>query len=151
MVRAGKGVGVVMRWKPLMGWLFAMLTGILFSQASGGDLAPSVVQLEQVQSFVPYDGFQLALLAQTPEMNIRLNKLTDRIKRHSHPQTHHFLYFVKGEVELTLGDETRRVGPGAFVTIPQGTRHSMHRLGEAEVLFLDLATPPDTGDVQWHE
>lgn len=141
----------MMRRKCFMEWLFAVLTGILASQVSAGDLTPAVVQLEQVQSFVAYEGFQLALLAQTPEMNIRLNKLTDRIQRHSHPQTHHFLYLIKGEVELTLGQETRRLGPGAFVTIPQGTRHSMQRLGEAEVLFLDLAAPPDTGDVQWHE
>jgi quercetin dioxygenase-like cupin family protein len=50
-----------------------------------------------------------------------------------------------------VGDKTRRIQAGDFVIIPQGSVHAMQRVGAAEVLFLDIASPPDVGDVIWHE
>jgi quercetin dioxygenase-like cupin family protein len=50
-----------------------------------------------------------------------------------------------------VGDQMRVVGAGDFVTIPRGTPHAMHRVGDAEAVFLDVASPPDVGDVIWHE
>jgi mannose-6-phosphate isomerase-like protein (cupin superfamily) len=130
------------------GWLW-LLPGLIFSvQALAGTPGFAVRHLEQVQSFEPYDGFQLA---HTPAMNIRLNKLQERIKRHAHPQSTHFLYLIKGEIELTVGDETTVVKAGDFVTIPQGIPHAMKRVGAAEALLLDVASPPDVGDVVWYE
>jgi mannose-6-phosphate isomerase-like protein (cupin superfamily) len=116
-----------------------------------GELDFAVVQVETHQPFQRYDGFQLALLAQTSELNIRVNRLEDRIKRHTHPSSHHFLYFIKGQVEISVGDQTRGVGAGDFVTIPRGTPHAMHSVGDSEAVFLDVASPPDVGDVIWHE
>jgi mannose-6-phosphate isomerase-like protein (cupin superfamily) len=116
-----------------------------------GELHFTVVQVDNLQSVQPSEAFQLSTLAQTPEVNIRVNRLTDRIKRHTHPNSHHFLYFIKGQVELSLGAETRVVGEGDFVTIPRGSPHAMHRIGESEAIFLDVASPPDIGDVIWHE
>jgi mannose-6-phosphate isomerase-like protein (cupin superfamily) len=125
----------------------------LFVQVHGfaGELDFTVTRVETPQLFQRYDGFQLATLAQTPEVNVRVNRLQDRIKRHTHPNSHHFLYFIKGQVELSVGAETRVVGGGDFVTIPRGTPHAMHRIGESEAVFLDVASPPDVGDVIWHE
>jgi mannose-6-phosphate isomerase-like protein (cupin superfamily) len=116
-----------------------------------GELDFTVAQVETLLPFHRYDGFQLATLAQTPEVNIRVNRLNDRIKRHSHPSSQHFLYFIKGQVALSVGDDTRVVGGGDFVTIPRGTPHAMHRIGESEAIFLDVASPADVGDVIWHE
>jgi mannose-6-phosphate isomerase-like protein (cupin superfamily) len=116
-----------------------------------GELDFTVAQVETLLPFQRYDGFQLATLAQTPEVNIRVNRLNDRIKRHSHPSSNHFLYFIKGQVALSVGDDTRVIGEGEFVTIPRNTPHAMHRLGEAEAVFLDVASPADVGDVIWHE
>jgi mannose-6-phosphate isomerase-like protein (cupin superfamily) len=116
-----------------------------------GELDFTVAQVETLLPFQQYEGFQLATLAQTAEVNIRLNRLNDRIKRHSHPSSNHFLYFIKGQVALSVGDDTRVIGEGEFVTIPRNTPHAMHRLGEAEAVFLDVASPADVGDVIWHE
>ena len=116
-----------------------------------GALTFTVQRPEQVQTFVSAGEAQLVPLAQTPGMNIRLNKLTGRIKRHAHPQTHHFLYLIKGQIELTVGEETRMIQAGDFVTIPQGSVHAMQRVGAAEALFLDIASPSDVGEVIWHE
>jgi mannose-6-phosphate isomerase-like protein (cupin superfamily) len=132
-------------------WLLLLLTMMLSSQVLAGELGFTVSQLDQVRSFDRYDEFQLALLAQTPEVNIRLNRLQGRIKRHAHPQSNHFLYLIKGQIELAVGDETKVVGAGDFITIPQETPHAMQRIGDSEVLFLDVASPPDVGDVVWYE
>jgi mannose-6-phosphate isomerase-like protein (cupin superfamily) len=132
-------------------WLLLVVSVMLSSQVLAGALGFTVSQLEQVRSFEPHDEFQLALLAQTPEVNIRLNKLQGRIKRHAHPQSNHFLYLIKGQIELAVGDETKVVGAGNFITIPQGTPHAMQKIGDSEVLFLDVASPPDVGDVVWYE
>jgi mannose-6-phosphate isomerase-like protein (cupin superfamily) len=134
-------------------WIWALLAlgGGLPVLACSGEMDFSVVQVETHQAFQRYDGFQLATLAQTSAVNIRVNRLEDRIKRHTHPSSHHFLYFIKGQVELRVGDETIVVGSGDFVTIPQGTSHAMQRIGDSEAVFLDVASPPDVGDVIWHE
>jgi len=62
-----------------------------------------------------------------------------------------FLYLIKGQIELTVGEETRIIQAGDFVTIPQGSVHAMQRVGASEALFFDIASPPDVGDVIWHE
>jgi mannose-6-phosphate isomerase-like protein (cupin superfamily) len=130
-------------------WL--LLSLMLASQVVAGELGFTVTHLEHVQSFETSDDFQLALLAHTPEMNIRLNKLRGRIKRHAHPQSHHFFYLIQGQIELTVGDETKVLGTGDFVTIPRETPHAMKRIGDVEALLLDVASPPDAGDVVWYE
>jgi mannose-6-phosphate isomerase-like protein (cupin superfamily) len=127
------------------------LGGFLSAFAMAGELDFSVAQVEIASAFQRYDGFQLATLAQTSAVNIRVNRLDDRIKRHTHPSSHHFLYFIKGQVELRVGDERRVVGAGDFVIIPLGSPHAMYRVGDSEAVFLDVASPPDVGDVIWHE
>ena len=139
-------------------WWMSSIAGLLLtvgviglSSTGAGELTFTVQRPEQVQTFASSGEAQLTLLAQTPEMNIRVNKLTGRIKRHAHPQSHHFLYLIQGQIELTVGEETRHIQAGDFVTIPQGSVHAMQRVGTAEALFLDIASPPDVGDVIWHE
>jgi mannose-6-phosphate isomerase-like protein (cupin superfamily) len=133
------------------GWALLTLGTLLPLQTVAGEPGFKIIQVEKQPIFQQYEGFQLATLVQTPDMNIRVNRLEDRIKRHTHPTSHHFLYFIKGQIELSVGDETKAVGAGDFVTIPAGTPHSMHRIGTAEAVFLDMASPPDAGDVIWHE
>ncbi len=151
----GEGTGFAKamsgEWIRLTGWVPLSVGVMLASRALAAELAFTVKHVEQVQTFEAGDGFQLALLAQTAGMNLRLNKLTGRIKRHEHPQSQHILYLIKGEVEVTVGNETRLIGAGDLITIPQGSPHSMQKRGESEALFLDIASPPDVGDVIWHE
>lgn len=46
----------------------------------------------------------------------------DRIPVHSHP-INEVIAVVEGTPTVTLGDETRTVGPAAVVFVPAGTRH----------------------------
>jgi quercetin dioxygenase-like cupin family protein len=140
-----------MWWRSDTAVLLLIVGVIGFSPTDAGELTFTVQRPEQIQAFASSGEVQLAPLAQTPGMNIRVNRLTGRIKRHEHPQTHHFLYLIKGQIELTVGEETRIIQAGDFVTIPQGSVHAMQRVGASEALFFDIASPPDVGDVIWHE
>lgn len=133
------------------GWLLVCLGLLLAAPGGAGELSFAVSRVEDVRAFQPLDGFQLAPLAHTAAVNIRLNQLEGRIKRHVHPQSDHFLYVIKGQVELTVGADAHVVGAGDFVTIPHGVSHAMRRLGDSAALFLDVAAPPDVGDVIWQE
>ena len=140
-----------MRRGKLPGWAWLAFGLWLPVYAPAAEPDFRVIQLETQPAFQQYDGFQLATLAQTPDMNVRVNRLEDRIKRHTHPTSHHFLYVIKGQIELSVGDEMKVVGAGDFVTIPRGRPHAMRRIGPVEAVFLDVASPPDIGDVIWHE
>jgi Cupin domain len=120
-----------MRYLKNSAWVLLALSMMLISHIGAGDVGFMVSRLEHVHSFQPYEGFQLAPLAQTREMNIRLNNLEGRINRHIHLQSHPFLYLIKGQIELMVGDETKMIGAGNFVTIPQGILHSMQGLAPA--------------------
>lgn len=45
-----------------------------------------------------------------------------KIPEHEHPHEQ-ITYVVSGSLEMTVGTETRVLGPGAGVTIPPGVRH----------------------------
>ena len=56
----------------------------------------------------------------------------DRIPLHLHP-IHEVIVFDAGSARVTLGGETRDVGPGTVVFIPAGTPHGTRNLGDGVV------------------
>ena len=59
---------------------------------------------------------------------------------HQHPHEQLGI-MLEGELELTLGDETRLLGPGDAYTIPPQLPHSARTLDKGCVV-LDVFTPP---------
>jgi quercetin dioxygenase-like cupin family protein len=144
-------IGKAIQILKITGWSLLALGCLLPLVTAADEPKFTVIEVEQLQVFQRHEGFRLTTLAQTPEMNIRVNRLEERIKRHTHPTSDHFLYVIKGQIELSVGNEMRVVGAGDFVTIPRGMPHAMHKIGASEAVFLDVASPPDVGDVIWHE
>ena len=50
---------------------------------------------------------------------------------HVHPDEEQCLYMLDGTIEVTCGDTTRAIGPGAFVVMPRGVPHSFVVTGDA--------------------
>jgi mannose-6-phosphate isomerase-like protein (cupin superfamily) len=144
-------IGKARRFVSVLGWTLLALGGLFSLLAVADEAKFTTLKVEQIREFQQHEGFRLATLAQTSDVNIRVNRLEGRIKSHTHPTSHHFLYLIAGQIELRVGDETRVVGAGDFVIIPRGMPHAMHKIGAPEVVFLDVASPPDVGDVIWHE
>jgi mannose-6-phosphate isomerase-like protein (cupin superfamily) len=141
----------MMRRRKLLIQALYAIGGCLPMLAFAGTVDFSVIQVHTHQAFERFDGFQLATLAQTSTVNIRVNHLEDRIKRHAHPSSQPFLYFIKGQIDLGVDDEKRVLRMGDFITIPLGSLHAMHHIEDWEAVFLDVASPPNVGDVIWHE
>ena len=62
------------------------------------------------------------------------------VPMHSHPHEQAGM-LIRGRMELTIGDETRTVEPGAMFIIPPHTPHRAVAVG-GPLLALDIFSPP---------
>ena len=60
---------------------------------------------------------------------------------HHHKVTEEIYYILTGTASMTLGDETRPVGPGDAIAIPPGLRHTINNTGAQELVFLCTCAP----------
>jgi mannose-6-phosphate isomerase-like protein (cupin superfamily) len=58
-----------------------------------------------------------------------------------HAVTEEIYYILSGTAAMTLGDETRPVGPGDAIAIPPGMRHTIRNTGSSELVFLCTCAP----------
>ena len=61
---------------------------------------------------------------------------------HRHPKSEEFYYLLRGRGRMTVGDETRDVGPHDAVLIPPGTFHELVNTGDVPLVFLCCCAPP---------
>ena len=54
---------------------------------------------------------------------------------------HHVFYFIAGEGECRLGDQTFPVGPGRVVEIPAGTPHAYRNTSSRPMLLIGVNLP----------
>ena len=47
-------------------------------------------------------------------------------------------YLVEGELVVSVGDSTRRIGPGSWVSVPAGTRHAFRVVGDRPARFVSV-------------
>jgi mannose-6-phosphate isomerase-like protein (cupin superfamily) len=60
---------------------------------------------------------------------------------HHHAVTEEIYYILSGSGDMTLGHETRPVGPGDAIAIPPGARHTIRNTGTDELVFLCTCAP----------
>ena len=61
--------------------------------------------------------------------------------QHHHKVTEEIYYILSGTADMTLGHETRAVGPGDAIAIPPGIRHTIRNTGATELVFLCTCAP----------
>jgi quercetin dioxygenase-like cupin family protein len=49
-----------------------------------------------------------------------------RVARHSHPEAEQVMWIVEDSVQMTVGDETRVLGPGDVVVVNRGIEHELY-------------------------
>ena len=62
-----------------------------------------------------------------------------RVKRHSHPEAEQIVAVVEGEVEMTIGDESRVLRPGDLAVANRGVEHELYTEGGVE--FFEALSP----------
>ena len=92
---------------------------------------------------------ELAGLARATAQRLSLAEATitpdGGAREHYHHQMEEVYYLLQGQARLTVGDETRVVGPGDTVVIPPGARHKIVNVGATDVVMIVACTPA------WHE
>ena len=61
------------------------------------------------------------------------------VRRHSHPTAEQVMWIIEGDVTLTVGDETKRLGAGAVVVVNPGVEHELH--SENGLTFIEALAP----------
>ncbi len=61
------------------------------------------------------------------------------VKRHSHEHTEQAMLVLEGSLQMTIGDETRDIGPGDACLINRGVEHELYSAGG--VTFIEALSP----------
>ncbi len=56
-------------------------------------------------------------------------------------RNHEAFYVLEGTLEVQAADESYRLGPGAFLSIPPGVIHSLHNPGPEPMRVLTIVAP----------
>jgi quercetin dioxygenase-like cupin family protein len=62
-----------------------------------------------------------------------------RIPRHAHEHTEQVMAVIEGDVTMTVGDESRQLGPGDVVVVNRGLEHELH--SEGGCTFFEALAP----------
>ena len=68
------------------------------------------------------------------------------VHRHHHPQEEVF-HVLDGELEVSIGDETRMVRPGDAAVVPSEVEHSARAITDCRVIVADSPTRDSVGGV----
>ncbi len=61
------------------------------------------------------------------------------VGRHAHADTEQVMLILDGDLTMTIGDETRTVGPGDVVVVNRGVEHELR--SEGGVTFVEALAP----------
>jgi quercetin dioxygenase-like cupin family protein len=61
------------------------------------------------------------------------------VRRHSHETAEQVMWIIDGEVTMTVGDETKHLGPGDVVVVNPGVEHELH--SERGLTFIEALAP----------
>ena len=107
-----------------------------------------VVNQQDAKPFVTADGSTIRELLAHRNSAIRHQSLAEArlppgraTTPHHHKVTEEIYYILRGTADMTLGVETRPVGPGDAIAIPPGMRHTIRNTGVEELVFLCTCAP----------
>ena len=61
------------------------------------------------------------------------------VARHSHPTAEQVMWIVEGDVTMTIGDDTKRLGAGDVAVVNPGVEHELH--SESGMTFVEALAP----------
>jgi mannose-6-phosphate isomerase-like protein (cupin superfamily) len=78
--------------------------------------------------------------------DVMVVKLKGEFNWHSHPDTDDFFHVIKGRLTIQLRDGNVTLGPGEMYVVPKGVEHCPIAEEECELLLIEPAGTPNTGD-----
>jgi mannose-6-phosphate isomerase-like protein (cupin superfamily) len=86
------------------------------------------------------------ILAQLNDYHIKAVKLQGEFVWHKHDETDELFLVTKGSLVIRLRDREVILGPGELLVVPKGVEHMPVAEEECEVLLIEPAGTPNTGD-----
>ncbi len=78
--------------------------------------------------------------------DVMLVKLQGDFVWHSHPETDDFFLVLKGNLTMKLRDGDVHLAPGDLFVVPKGVEHCPYAEEEVQLLLIEPAGTPNTGD-----
>jgi mannose-6-phosphate isomerase-like protein (cupin superfamily) len=111
-------------------------------------MSMDVINQREAVPFTTADGSTIRELLAYRNSSIRKQSLAEArlapgqaTTPHHHAVTEEIYYILSGSAAMTLGEETRPVGPGDAIAIPPGQRHTIRNTGADELVFLCTCAP----------
>ena len=112
-----------------------------------------VVDLRHSRPFVTKDGARIRSILDRSNAPVRNQSLAEATLppgaanlAHRHPEAEEIYYVLSGRGSMTVGEETREIGPHHAVLIPPGTDHGLVNTGDEPLVFLCCCAPPYSHD-----
>jgi mannose-6-phosphate isomerase-like protein (cupin superfamily) len=86
------------------------------------------------------------ILAQLNEFHIKAVKVRGEFLWHSHPETDELFFVHKGTLTIRLRDRDVALKAGEMFVVPKGVEHMPVADEECEILLIEPAGTPNTGD-----
>ena len=77
---------------------------------------------------------------------IQVGRVRGEFVWHSHPETDDFFLVLTGRLTIQLRDRDVELGPGELYVVPRGVEHRPRSDEGAEILLIEPAGTPNTGD-----
>ena len=78
--------------------------------------------------------------------DIMVVKVKGRFVWHSHPETDDFFLVLRGRLTIEMREGAVSLGPGELYVVPRGVEHCPVAEEETELLLIEPAGTPNTGD-----
>jgi mannose-6-phosphate isomerase-like protein (cupin superfamily) len=78
--------------------------------------------------------------------DVMVVKVKGRFVWHSHPDTDDFFLVLRGRLKIEMRDGDVTLGPGELYVVPRGVEHCPVADEETELLLIEPAGTPNTGD-----
>jgi len=78
--------------------------------------------------------------------DVMVVKVKGRFNWHSHPETDDFFLVLRGRLTIEMREGAVSLGPGELYVVPRGVEHCPGAEEETELLLIEPAGTPNTGD-----
>jgi mannose-6-phosphate isomerase-like protein (cupin superfamily) len=78
--------------------------------------------------------------------DVMVVKVKGRFIWHSHPETDDFFLVLSGRLTIEMREGAVTLGPGELYVVPRGVEHCPVAEEETELLLIEPAGTPNTGD-----
>jgi mannose-6-phosphate isomerase-like protein (cupin superfamily) len=90
--------------------------------------------------------FSPRIVGRYNDNKLQIGKVKGEFVWHSHPDTDDLFLVLTGRMTIQLRDRDVELGPGELFVVPRGVEHCPRSEEGAEILFVETAGTPNTGD-----